>query len=370
MAFIPYGRQNIGDNDIRAVVRVLRSAWLTQGPNITEFEKKISGYVGSRYGVAVANGTCALHLAYLAAGIGPGDEIITTPNTFVATANAALYVGAKPVFCDIRLDTHNIDEKKIEACITKRTKAIVPVHFAGHPVEMNAILRIAKKHKLLVIEDAAHALGATYRKKKIGSFHTAMAEFSFHPVKTITTGEGGMITTNDKKYYQRLTLLRTHGITKDAAGKNIMTTLGYNYRITDLQAALGTSQLKKVHEFANMRRKVVTWYEEELANFKDIILPQELSHVRSSWHLYVIKTRKPHDRDPLYTALKKKDIGVNFHYPLVYHHPFYRKLGYGKKKLTNAELYAKTCITLPLHTLMTRAHVKYIASAIKAYYRR
>lgn len=370
MAFIPYGRQNVDEHDIRSVVRVLRSAWLTQGPDITRFEKQIARFVHSRYGVAVANGTCALHLAYLAAGIGPGDEIITTPNTFVATANAALYVGARPVFCDIRLDTYNIDEKKIESCITKRTKAIVPVHFSGHPCEMNTILRIAKKHHLLVIEDAAHALGAEYHGRKIGSFRTAMAEFSFHPVKTITTAEGGLITTHEKKYYEKLALLRTHGVTKDAAGKNIMTELGYNYRITDLQAALGTSQLRKVREFAVKRRQVVSWYQKELGSFSEIILPQELPHITSSWHLYVIRTRKPRDRDPLFSALKKKRIGVNFHYPLVYHHPYYRKLGYGKKKLPNAELYARTCMTLPLHTLMAPSQVRYIANAIKAYYQR
>jgi len=368
MKYIPYGRQNIDENDIRSVVTVLRSAWLTQGPSIDSFEKKVARYVGARYGVAVANGTCALHLAYLAAGIGKGDEIITTPNTFVATANAALYLGARPVFCDIRLDTYNIDPDEIEKKITPKTKAIVPVHFAGHPCDMNKILRIAKKHKLLVIEDAAHALGATYFGKRIGSLKSDMVEFSFHPVKSITTGEGGLITAQNPEYNERLRLLRTHGVTKDAKGKNIMTELGYNYRITDLQAALGTSQLKRLHAFAATRRRVVNWYRSELATQKNIILPQELKGYGSSWHLFIIRTVKPADRDGLYAFLKNKNIGVNFHYPLVYHHPYYRKLGYGKQKLPNAEIYASTSITLPLHTLMTRKDVRYIARCINSYF--
>ncbi len=229
---IPYGRQQIDKKDMESVIGVLGSDFLTQGPKTKELEEKLARYCGSKYAVLVCNGTAALHLAYLAAGIKNGDEVITTPNTFAATSNMLLLLGAKPVFCDIRLDTYNIDESRIEKLINKRTKAIVPVHFAGHPCEMGAILKIAKKHKLIVIEDACHALGAEYKNKKIGGLGD-MTTFSFHPVKSITTGEGGAILTNNENYYHKLLELRSHGIHKDENGFNVMTCLGYNSRLTD-----------------------------------------------------------------------------------------------------------------------------------------
>ena len=217
---IPYGHQSINKKDIEAVVKVLKSDWLTQGPNVLEFEKALAKYCGAKYAVAVNNGTAALHLAYLTAGLKKGDEVITSPNTFAATANMMMAVGAKPVFCDIHPDTYNIDESKIENLITKKTRAIVPIHFAGQPCKMDEINRIAKKHKLIIIEDACHALGAKYKGKKIGACDFSdMAVFSFHPVKSIATGEGGVILTNDKKYYEKLILLRNHGIYKDKRNK-------------------------------------------------------------------------------------------------------------------------------------------------------
>src|SRR3989338_338438 len=230
-SFIPYGRQKIDDNDIKAVVKVLRSDWLTQGPSVKQFEKSLAKYCGAKFAVAVSNCTAALHLAYLAADLNAGDEVITTPNTFVATSNMLVAVGAKPVFCDIRLDNYNLDETKIEELITPRTKAIVPVHFAGHPCEMDKILGLARKHNLLVIEDACHALGASYKNKRVGCIGD-MSVFSFHPVKSITTGEGGAILTDNPEFYKKLAHLRTHGITKDKNGFNVMTALRYNYRIT------------------------------------------------------------------------------------------------------------------------------------------
>ncbi len=364
---IPYGRQNIDRSDIQAVLKTLKSDFLTQGPKILEFEKAVAKYCGVKYAVAVSNGTTALHLAYLTAGIKNDDEVITSPNTFVATTNMLIAIGAKPVFCDIRTDTYNIDEKKIEKLITNKTKAIAPIHFAGHPCEMDTIKKIAKKYNLLIIEDACHALGARYKNKKVGGI-SDMTIFSFHPVKPITTGEGGMIVTDNKKYYEKLLSLRSHGIHKDKKGKNVMTELGYNYRITDIQAALGENQLKRLDNFIKKRHQVVGWYNKELSIIKDIILPEELNGVYSGWHLYIVRTKRPMDRDKLAEYLKQNKIGVNFHYPAVYSHPYYRENGYKNTKLENTELYQNTCITLPLHAKLTKKDVVYISNKIKEFY--
>lgn len=363
-AVCSYGRQHIDAGDKRAVMRVLGSDFLTQGPEVGRFEQALAEYCGARYAVAVANGTAALHLAYRAAGIGAGDEIITTPNTFAATTNMAIVCGARPVFCDIREDTLNIDETNIEALVTKRTKAIVPVHFAGHPCEMDTIMRIARLHKLLVIEDACHALGARYKGKTVGGIGD-MTIFSFHPVKSITTGEGGAIITNNKRFYETILSLRSHGIHKDAGGKNVMTDLGYNYRLTDIQAALGRSQLKKIDRFIRARRRLAAYYAKVFGGIKEIILPQTLSEAYSAWHLYVVRVKNPHSRDPLLRYLKQKGIGANVHYPAVYSHPYYRAHGYGETKLPIAERYQNSCITLPLHPDLTRADIAYVGDTIK-----
>src|SRR3989338_1289209 len=257
---IPYGHQFIDKDDINSVVRALKSDWLTQGPKILEFEKALADYCGAKYAVAVSSGTAALHLAYLALGIKKGDEVIIPANTFAATANMAIACGAKPVFCDIRMDSYNIDESKIAKLITKKTKAIVPVHFAGQPANMDVIWRLARKYKLKVIEDAAHALGAKYSRRRIGNGDSALVTFSFHPVKAITMGEGGAIMTNQKEYYERLIKLRSHGISKNKQGSNSMGLLGFNYRLTDIQAALGLSQLKKLNNFIAKRRRIAGWY--------------------------------------------------------------------------------------------------------------
>lgn len=381
---IPYGSQFIDKNDINEVVKVLKSNYLTQGPKVEDFEKKLAKYCGAKYAVAVSNGTAALHLAYLAAGLKTGDEVITTPNTFVATANMLLVVGARPIFCDIRDDTYNIDVpmpvlqdrdpdshvgKKIEKLITKKTKAIIPVHFAGHPCEMNKIKIIAKKHKLLVIEDACPGLGAKYKNSKIGNCqYSDMAVFSFHAVKSITTGEGGAVLTNNEKFYKKLIHLRSHGVVKDKKGKNVMTELGFNYRMTDIQAALGVSQLKKINKFIKKRHQVVKWYQEELGDLRNIILPVELPDNYSSWHIYVIRTVKKGDRDGLMKYLKDNNVGVNFHYPAVYSHPYYQKTGYKDVKLRNMDQYHNTCLTLPCHTKLTRNNIRYISALIKKYF--
>ena len=364
---IPYGHQDIDETDIKEVIKVLKSDWLTQGPKILEFEKALAKYCTAKYAVAVCNGTAALHLAYSASNIQKGDEVIVTPNTFAATTNMFLALGAKPIFCDINLDTYNIDETKIEKLITKKTKAIVPVDFAGQPNEMGKIMRIAKKHKLIVIEDACQSLGAKYMKKKIGSI-ADLTVFSFHPVKSITTGEGGAIITNNKKYYDKLLLFRNHGIYKDKTGKNVMTELGFNYRITDIQTALGINQLKKIDSFIYKRHQVVKWYEQELNSLKEIVLPQELPHNYSAWHLYVIRARNLNERNELVLYLKKNKIGVNFHYPAVYSHPYYRKNGFKNFKLKNEDIYQDTCITLPCFTQLKKSEVKYISNKIKKFY--
>jgi len=366
---IPYGKQNISEEDINEVLNVLRSDFLTQGPKVVEFEKALADYCGAKYAVVCTNGTSALHLAYLAAGIKDGDEVITTPNTFAATSNMLMAVGAKPVFADIRMDTYNIDEEEIEKLITEKTKAIVPVHFGGQSCEMKKISEIAKKHNLLVIEDACHALGAKYENYPVGDLRYAeMAVFSFHPVKPITTGEGGAIFTNDEECFKKLSSFRNHGIHKDKNGKNVMTRLGYNYRMTDIQAALGLSQLKKIDRFIEMRHEVVKWYKEELKDVKEIVLPVEMENNYSGWHLYMIRTVKAEDRDGLRDYLRDNGVGVNFHYPAVYSHPFYRENGYKDVKLKNMDEYHNTCITMPCHTKLTKDEVKYVADKIRSYF--
>lgn len=364
---IPYGRQTLNTDDISSVIRVLNSDFITQGPKIAEFENALAKYCGAKYAVAVSSGTAALHLAYLTAEIRMGDEVITTPNTFVATSNMIIAVGAKPIFCDIRLDTYNMDESKIESLITSNTKAVVPVHFAGHPCEMDIIHKIAKKYKLLVIEDACHALGAKYKDKMIGSI-SDMTVFSFHPVKAITTGEGGAILTNNKKYYDKLIQLRSHGIKKDKNGFNVMTVLGYNYRMTDIQASLGISQLKRLDGFINSRRQISDWYKEKLEDESNVILPQELPNNCSGWHIYIIRTKNRADRGKLMKYLKDKNIGANFHYPAVYKHPYYRKLGFNPI-LPNEEKYQSACITIPLFPTISRKDVNYISQTIKDFFK-
>lgn len=368
MKYIPYGHQNIDTRDVESVRTVLRSEWLTQGPKVRELESALAKVTGAKYAVLVSNGTAALHLTYLAAGIGRGDEVITTPNTWVATTNMLLAVGAKPVFCDIREDTHNIDETKIEALITKRTRAIVPVHFAGNPCAMKNIYALAKKYKLLVIEDGAQALGASYGKKKIGGSGADMVTFSFHPVKSITTGEGGAIVTNNKKFYERLMLLRSHGTTKDENGFHVMTEFGYNYRMPDINAALGLSQIGRLDEFIAKRKKIVGWYREALADISGIMLPSETDGAGSAYHLYVIRTRSIKDRLPLYHYLQKHDIGTMFHYTPVYGHPYYREHGYAKVYLPVTDAYQKTAFSIPLFVDLTKTDVLRIAKTIKEYF--
>lgn len=369
---IPYGCHFIDEDDISDVVAVLRSGNLTMGPKIEEFELALARTVGAKYAVVVNNGTSALHLAYLAGGIARGDEVITTPNTFVATTNMIIACGGKPVFCDIRKDNWNIDETKIEKLITEKTKAVVPVHFGGHPCEMDTIWNIAKKHGLMIIEDAAHALGSRYRNLPIGGGKSDMVTFSFHPVKPITTGEGGAVVTDNSEYYEKMKLLRSHGVIKDKNGFNVMKELGFNYRLTDVQSALGLNQLKKLERFMDTRHALVRMYEEKLGAVRKIVLPRELPGITSSWHIYVIRVVNPADRMPLYKHLIRNGVGVNFHYPAVYSHPFYKKRGYTSLSsgMREMSLYEKSAITLPLHVRLRAKDVQFISAVIIKYFDR
>ncbi|AEV70512.1 UDP-4-amino-4,6-dideoxy-N-acetyl-beta-L-altrosamine transaminase [Acetivibrio clariflavus] len=373
--FIPYGRQWIEEDDIQAVVEVLKGDYLTTGPKIKEFEDKLAQYTGAKYAVAVSNGTAALHAACFAAGIKEGDEVITTPITFAASANCILYMGAKPVFADIDPKTYNIDPKDIEAKITEKTKAIIPVHFTGLPCDMDEILKIAKKYNLVVIDDGAHALGTTYKDRKVGSM-TDMTTFSFHPVKHITTGEGGAITTNDEDYYRSLTLFRTHGITRNE--KELIRSkepwyyeqqfLGYNYRITDIQAALGISQINKLDRFLGLRKEYVRRYNEAFGGLDTVDIPFQPDFADSAWHLYIIRLKLEKldcSRKQIFEELQSRNIGVNVHYIPVYYHPYYSQLGYKKGICPNAEDLYERIITLPLFPKMEEEDVQYIISNVK-----
>jgi perosamine synthetase len=367
---IPYGRQTIEEDDIQAVVDVLRSDYLTTGPKIAEFEKMVADYVGAKYAVAISNGTSALHAACFAAGIQPGDEVITTPLTFAASANCVLYCGGTPVFADVDPKTYNIDPEDIRRKITDKTKAIIAVHLAGQPCDMDEIHKIAKEHDLLVIEDGAHALGSVYKGKKVGTL-SDMTTFSFHPVKPITTGEGGMIVTDNEQFYQKMMLFRSHGITRE---ENLMTRndgpwfyqqldLGYNYRITDIQCALGCSQMKKLDRFLARRKQIVARYNEAFADCENIITPYQLPETESGWHLYIVQVKNC-DRRKVFEALREQGIAVNVHYIPVYMHPYYQEHGYKDVHCKNAEEIYSHIITLPLYPALTEEQQKFVIEKI------
>ncbi|RTE07939.1 UDP-4-amino-4,6-dideoxy-N-acetyl-beta-L-altrosamine transaminase [Paenibacillus whitsoniae] len=377
-AMLPYGQQWIDGDDISAVIATLESSFITQGPAIQKFEQAIADYVGAQYAVAFCNGTAALHGACFAAGISTGDEVITTPLTFLASSNAVLYQGGVPIFADIDENTYNISPNEVEKKITNKTKAIIAVDFTGQPVEIDRITSLARKHNLVVIQDAAHSLGAEYKGVKVGS--TAdMTMFSFHPVKHITTGEGGIITTDSKAYYDRLVLFRSHGMTKD---DGIMTKndgpwyyemheLGYNYRMTDLQASLGVSQMSKLHDFIEKRRTIAMQYNEAFSGMEGIITPFQHADTNSSWHLYVLKFKLDRcsvGRRELFDALRAENIGVHVHYIPVYLQPYYQNLGYPSGLCPNAENYYDNAITLPLFPKMTDQDVRDVILAVKKVY--
>ena len=376
--FLSYGRQCIEQDDIDAVLEVLKSDFLTQGPKVKEFEESLTSYCGAKFAVAFSSGTAALHGAYFAAGLGNGDELITSAMTFLATANAALFLGAQPVFVDIETDSGNISSSLIEQAITKKTKAIVPVHFAGYPAELKEIAETAKKHNLILIEDACHALGAKYLDTTIGDCkYSDMAVFSFHPVKSITTGEGGAILTNNEEMYNKLVMFRHHGVTKapdllqDKSGSKKgwyyeMQYLGFNYRLTDIHSALGISQLKKLDRFIERRRQIVEIYGKAFRDNEFFNLPTQSDDVQSAWHLYPIrlkdryKTRKPE----IFALLRESGLGVQVHYIPVYLHPYYQQLGYKKGLCPNAEDFYERQISIPIYQSMSDEDVQYLIDTL------
>ena len=374
---IYYGRQWIEEEDIAAVNEVLRSDFITCGPKVEEMERLLETYTGAKHAVAVSNGTAALHCACIAAGIGPGDEVITTPLTFAASANCALYCGAKPVFADINSETYNIDPESIKNHITENTKAVVAVDFTGQAVEIEKIRKICDENNLIFIEDAAHSIATKYNGRRVGSL-ADMTTFSFHPVKTITGGEGGAILTNDDTLYNKLVLAHTHGITHD---ESLMegaphegpwyyeeVSLGYNYRITDFQAALIVSQLNKIEKFAARRKEIVKKYDEAFSKIPEIIVQKEIPESDTCRHLYIIRLdlkKLSCTRREFFDAMSAENVQCQIHYVPVYWFPYYQHLGYEKGLCPNAEEVYKSIMSIPLYPRMTDQDVKDVIHAVE-----
>lgn len=372
---IPYGKQYIDKSDIEAVERVLLSSYLTTGPQIEEFEKKLCQITGAKYAVAMSNGTAALHAACVAAGIGDGDEVITTPMTFAASANCILYCKGKPVFADIEPDTWNIDPPKIENRITELTKAVIAVDFTGQAAKLDEIREICNKHNLILIEDAAHAIGTKYKGKSVGCI-SDLTTFSFHPVKTITCGEGGAVLTNSEEYYKILKRFRSHGITRDIneisknpyPGYHEQIELGYNYRMTDIQAALGVSQLNKLKIFTRRRSEIVSMYDRAFSAMPQLIIQKEILESQTTRHLYVIKINSDYlkvGRDDIYRALIAENIGLQVHYMPIYYHPYYQSMGYQKGLCPVAENLYENIMTIPLYYSMSDEDVESVINGVK-----
>ena len=372
---LPYGRQSIGEDDIQAVVDVLRSDWLTTGPKVGEFEEAFAGWVGAKHAVSFSSGTAALHGAAFAAGLKPGDEAITTPMTFAATANCVLYQGATPVFADVSADTLNLDPEKAAARITPRTRAILPVDYAGHPADTNAFLEFADRQGIVVIEDACHALGAEYCERRIGSI-AHMTVFSFHPVKHLTTAEGGMVTTDSADYAEALRRFRNHGISSDARQRQAegqwhyeMVLLGFNYRLTDMACALGFSQLKKLEANLVRRRELAARYGSAFRDLAGVMTPAVRANVNPAWHLYPIRLKLEKlsaDRAQIFRALRAENIGVNVHYIPVHRHAYYRdRFGYKGGEYPIAEDAYERLVSLPMFHGMSDDDVEDVIGATR-----
>lgn len=381
---IYYGRQCIDDDDVAAVVETLKSDLITCGPKVQALEQKLCEITGAKYAVVVCNGTAALHLAALAAGFQEGDEVIVSSITFAASSNCVLYCGARPVFADIKPDTYNIDPQSVRKLITPRTKGIVAVDFTGQAVEHDELRAICQEHNLIFIEDAAHAIGTKYKGRPVGSL-ADMTCFSFHPVKTVTGGEGGAITTNDEQLYRRLLRVRTHGITRvqsemvhptDALWYNEQVELGYNYRMTDFQAALLISQLNKLPKFSVRRKEIVKKYDEVFSQMPELVVQREIPESDTTRHLYILRLNPEKltcNRREFFDALYAENTCPQVHYLPVYWHSYYEKLGYEKGLCPNAEKYYEEVMSIPLYYSLTDEDVEDVIHAVKkvvAYYRK
>lgn len=380
--FLPPFRPNIGKEEIEEVIDTLKSDWITTGPKTHEFEEKFRKYIGCKHAIAVNSCTAGLHLSLVAIDIKEGDEVITTPFTFAATSNVIIHQRAKPVFVDIDEETYNINPYEIDKVISDKTKAILPVHYAGHPCEMDEIIKIAKEHDLVIIEDAAHAIGAFYRGKKIGNIGNFTA-FSFYATKNITTSEGGMITTNDDEIADKLRILSLHGISKDAwkryssEGSWYYEILypGYKYNMTDIQASIGIHQLNKIEEMQKKREEIAKVYNEEFEKIDEIIEPKVKSYVRHAWHLYPIRIKNLKiNRDKFIEALKAENIGTSVHFIPIHLHPYYRnRFNFKEDDFPVAEKVYKSILSLPLYPKMEQDDIMDVVKAIKRivkYYRR
>jgi UDP-4-amino-4,6-dideoxy-N-acetyl-beta-L-altrosamine transaminase len=372
--FLPYGHQSIDESDIQAVVATLRSDWLTTGPKISEFEEAFAARVDATYAVSFSSGTAALHAAAFTAGLKAGDEAITSPMTFVATANCVLYQSALPVFADVSPDTLNLDPEQAAARITSRTRAILPVDYAGHPADLAPILELADRHGLVVIEDACHALGSEHQGRKVGSL-SHMTVFSFHPVKHITTGEGGMVTTDNPKFAETLRRFRNHGISSDARQRQLagqwhyeMVMLGFNYRLTDIACALGLQQLSRLDANLSRRRRIAASYTAGFRELPEIVLPVVRPDVNPAWHLYPIRldtAKLKIDRGQVFQALRAENIGVNVHYIPVHRHPYYaERFGYRGGEYPVAEEAYERLISLPMFHGMSDQDVEDVIRAV------
>lgn len=371
-----YGHQYIDDADVKAVSEVLVSDYLTCGPKITELEQRLCALTGAKYAVMCSNGTAALHIAALAAGVGEGDEVITTPITFAASANCALYCGAKPVFADINPRTYNISPECVAEKITDKTKAVVAVDFTGQAVELEPLLKLCHEKGIVLIEDGAHSIGTKYNGVPVGSI-ADMTTFSFHPVKTVTGGEGGAVLTNREDLYQKLLLYRSHGITKDerfyqresdGSWYHEQIDLGYNYRITDIQCALILSQLDKLERFAKRRREIVARYNEAFRRLPELFVQEEIAESDTVRHLYILRIvpeKLKIDRKGFFEALAAENIACNVHYIPVYRHPYYEKLGYKKGLCPNAEKLYNEILSLPLYYSLSDSDVEDVIAAVE-----
>jgi UDP-4-amino-4,6-dideoxy-N-acetyl-beta-L-altrosamine transaminase len=369
--FLPYGHQTVDSDDVEAVVRVLKSDYLTTGPEVAAFEADLVAVSGATHAAVLNSGTSALHAAYSVIGLGPGDEIVTSPMTFAATGNAALYLGARPVFVDVDSSSGLIDPALVEDAITSHTRAIVAVDYTGQPADYGALRKIAERHDVPVVADAAHSLGATDAGRPVGTLADVTA-LSFHPVKLITTGEGGAVLTDDPEIHSRVLEFRSHGMVYDRSRLSRdegpwyveMQSLGFNYRLSDIQCALGRSQLAKLPSFLARRRAIADRYDRDLASVSGLELPGRRVGAESAWHLYVVRVAQPSRRRAFFEALRGRGLGVQVHYLPVYRHPFYQRLGYPKGLCPRTEDFYARAVSLPIFPALTDADVARVVETV------